>query len=105
GPRADLECRGVALARAACRAVAAVARICSDASAAAGGERRTRPGELPRGLDGRAATRDPSRCMALEEADQREIIQLRPSPRRRGHDDASRAVLEDEPSTCGARQR
>ena len=48
--------------------------------------------------------RAPSRCVALEEADQGEIVQLLPSPRRWGHDDSSRPVLEDEPSACGARQ-
>jgi hypothetical protein len=52
----------------------------------------------------RTATRASSRRVTLEEVDQGEIVQLLPSPRRRGHDDTSRAVLEDEPSACGTRQ-
>jgi len=43
--------------------------------------------------------------MALEEADEGTVVQLLPSIRWRGHDHPSHAVLEDQPSACGARER
>ena len=50
------------------------------------------------------STNGSSRRMALHQAEQRAVVPLLPTPRRRSDDDVAQAVLEQQPSMCGARQ-